>query len=263
MTPVDPGARATDDASPERALARGGVAGRHRRWSTSELEAHIRSIVAADRHALLGLDAPRGVTAVEVARVAAGVWGWASASASDEPVASVDPRVTVERALALCERIDEVGRAGGVVAFATGRPASMLPLHMALVRRALAVGAEVPSPARDTAEFLSDGRAGRRLRWLEGVAVVAVDETLVPSAGVEAGEELLFEVPKPDLLVGDRGFAAAAWRSGVEIAALVDFDALALTVVARADPRVLFVPLDDQRPPEAYAPLSRLVSGHS
>lgn len=261
MTSGDPGERATFDVSPERALARGGVAGRHRRWSSSELAAHIRSIVAADRHALLGLDAPRGSTAVEVARVAAGVWGWASAS--DEPVASVDPHVTVERVVALCERIDEVGRGGGVVAFATGRPASMLPLHMALVRRALAVGAEVPSPARDTAEFFSDGRAGRRLRWLEGVAVVMVDETLVPSAGVEAGEELLFEVPKPDLFVGDRGFAAAAWRSGVEIAAFVDFDAIALTVVARADPRALFVPLDDQRPPEAYAPLSRLVSDHS
>lgn len=241
-----------------RALARAGVAGAHARYTEHDLRRHIRAVADGDRGALLGLEPFLGVTSDEVAAAARATWGWGEG----EITASIDPGVTLDRFRDLVHRLDEEAAAGGAVAFATGRPASLLPLYTALERRAEVAGAAIAAGDTDTAGFLCDGRADRRLRWIDRVAVVTDGAALLPTLGVEAGDELLFHVGRPTLVVADHGFATAAVRRGIEIAAFVDFDAVVLALVARQLPEraMTLVPLDDQRMPQDYDVLTALVS---
>jgi hypothetical protein len=62
-------------------------------------------------------------------------------------------------------------------------------------------------------------------------------------------------VGRPEIVVADRGFAAAALGAGLETVAFADLDAAVLGVAARRDHPVRLVPLDERRPPEAYAPI--------
>jgi hypothetical protein len=82
----------------------------------------------------------------------------------------------------------------------------------------------------------------------DGASVLADD-------GRGAAEEWLFAVGRPDLVIADHGFAAAALAAGHETIAFADLDAVVLGVAARRDRPVWLVPLDDRRPPEAYSPI--------
>lgn len=241
--------------TPERELARAGVAGAHGRFHVGDIRRQLRAVTAGDREALLGLEPIYGVTPVDVAQAAASVWGWPSA----DPLASVDPARTVEATVEVARRVRAVAEEGGRIALATGRPASLLTVYLRLATVAAEAGAEIAS-AGETPEFIDGGRARRRLRWVGGVAVVCEGDSLVASSAVEAGAHAMAELGPVDLLVGDHGFATAAWQRGQQFAAFVDFDAIALAVVVRGDRAVPLVPLDDQRPPEAYEVLIRLVS---
>ena len=124
----------------------------------------------------------------------------------------------------------------------------------ALLELAVARGAEVPRRFQ-TGEFRADGRAARRLVWIEGVAVLTDGDSLLATDGREAGDELLFHVDRPDLLVGDGGFAGCAARDGVEVVAFADIDHLALAVAAERGAPLTVVPIDVRRPAPAYAVL--------
>ena len=55
-----------------------------------------------------------------------------------------------------------------------------------------------------------DGRADRRLRWVEGVAVVTDGQSLCAIRGAEAAQEWLFMLPRPALVVADGPYADVA-----------------------------------------------------
>jgi hypothetical protein len=80
-------------------------------------------------------------------------------------------------------------------------------------------------------------------------------ESLLGDDSVEAAEELLFTLPRPDLVVADRAFAGVALGAGHEVVAFAGLDALALGVAAWQGRSIRVVPLDEQRPPGAYRPL--------
>ena len=93
------------------------------------------------------------------------------------------------------------------------------------------------------------GAGGRRLRWLDGVAVVTDGVQLLGDDDVHAAEELLFALPRPDLVVADRCFAGVALNAGFEVVAFADLDAMALAVAAHRGRALRVVPLDERRPP--------------
>lgn len=247
----------SDDSRAARELSSLGVAGSHGGWTESQIRERIRAVVAGDRRALGGVEPLYGATTEDVVAAMADVWGWSHRQVT----ASINPAATLDAFETLLARLLEVAGAGGTVALATGRPASLLPLYTALARLARSQGAKVVDE-HDTAAFVSDGRAGRFLRWIDGVAVLTDGESLLASQGVEAGEDWVFRVGKSDLWVADHGFAATALRVGGRIAAFVDFDTLALAVAStRLRPeQAVIVPLDDQRSPLAYRVLIDLVS---
>lgn len=246
-----------DDRSTLRDLARLGVAGSHARWTEPEIRDRIRAVVAGEAGALSGLEPVYGATTDDVVAAMATVWGWSHR----QVMASTNPEATLRAFTTLVDRVVEVGESGGTVAVATGRPASLLSLYSALVRMARARGASVIEQ-HDTAPSVRDGRAGRFLRWVDGIAVLTDGEALLSSAGVGAGVDWVFQVGRADLWLCDHGFAGAALRSGGRIAAFVDFDTIALALAATrvGAEQAVVVPLDDQRPPLAYQILIDLVS---
>jgi hypothetical protein len=207
----------------------------------------MRRLRDGERSMLWGMEAFTGLELDEILDVARDQWGWRE---NDQKVA-ISPdhtRAALARALHL---IDDVAGRGGRIAFATGRPASMLGLYQRLVERARAGGAEI-LVEQQSSEFRSDGRSGRRLWWYDGVAVVTDGEHLLAQTGVEAADEFLFWLPRPQLVVADVGFAAGAIRDGIETIAFADLDAIALGVAGARGGRVVVVPLDISRPPYGY-----------
>ncbi|MCU1457325.1 MAG: hypothetical protein JWL73_1417 [Actinomycetia bacterium] len=200
-----------------------------------------------DPRLLCGL-APFGDLDVVAAHAAARrVWG----VVDDGPTVAIDPDRTLGAFGVALSRIESVARRGGRITYATGRPASLFPLVRALHDLAVALGADVPRRYR-TEPFHADGRAGRRLVWIEGVAMLTDDDSLLATDGRDAGEELLLHVPMPDLVVGDGGFAGSASRAGFEVVALADLDHLALALAAERGAPITVVPIDVRRPAPAY-----------
>src|SRR5262249_17113539 len=82
---------------------------------------------------------------------------------------------------------------------------------------------------------------------------------LLAEGSVEATEEWLFTLPRPDLVVADHLYAGVASACGLEVIAFADLDAVALAGAAWPGPAVRGVPRDARRPPPAYAPLLDLL----
>ncbi|MFN8027073.1 MAG: phosphatase [Acidimicrobiia bacterium] len=228
-------------------LKRAHVAGRSARFGRDEVVALMRRLAAGAPPARLGLDPLGTTTYAQVEAAVAAVYGWEG----DGPRARIAASSTVAGFDAAMARVLEVARAGGDLAFATARPASLLPLHCAIAASASAAGGKVLS-ARESGPI---GTGGRRLRWLDDVAVVTDGVQLLGDDDVPAAEELLFTLSRPDLLVADRCFAGVALNAGIEVVAFADLDALALAVAAHRGRSVRVVPLDERRPPVAYQAL--------
>jgi hypothetical protein len=227
------------------------VAGRSTRFGRDEIVGVMRRLTHGAPAPRLGLPAFDGLESTHVETAVAEVYGWAG----DGPRARIAPSRTIDRFTVACERVLEVAGAGGRIAFATARPASLLPLYRRLVARAGAAGAEVLT-AEETAVV---GPAGRRVRWIDMVAVLTDGAALLADDSVDAANEWLFTLARPDLVVCDRTYAGVAVGAGLEAVAFADLDALALAVAAWQGRALRVVPLDDRRPPRAYSGLLDLL----
>ncbi len=113
---------------------------------------------------------------------------------------------------------------------ATGRPASLLSAYGAIAAALDDAGARVV----DLGAY-GPFHGSRLLWWVDGVAVVTDGASLLSDAGLGTGDEWLFAIGRPDLLVCDRGFAAAGIAAGLETIALADLDAVVLGVAERRE----------------------------
>lgn len=227
------------------------VAGRSTRFSRDDVTAMTRALVRGDRAARLGLPPFSGLTEEHVAAATALVFGWDGHGAR----ARIDPNRTIEGVRSACARIVESAQRGGRIAFATSRPASLLGVYRALAATASASGARVLSATQSGPV----DRAGRRIWWVDGVAVLSDGESLVAHDSKDAADEMLFVLPEPDLVVADRMFAGTAVSQGHEVVAFADLDAIALAVAAWRGMSVRVVPIDDGRPPATYGPILELL----
>jgi hypothetical protein len=228
-------------------LKREHVAGRSAHIGREEMSAIVRRIVTGTPRALLGAPPFDALTAAQAMAAVTAVYGWDG----EGPNARISAASTVAGFDAACARIVEVARDGRRIAFATARPASLLPLYRALAEGAADLGAEVVT-ARESAPF---GTGARRVRWLDRVAVVSDGEAILADDDAAAADELLFTIARPDLVVADRCFAGVALGAGIEVVAFADLDAAVLAVAGRRGRAVRVVPLDERRPPAAYEPL--------
>ena len=232
-------------------LKREHVAGRSGRFGRDEIVGIMRRVAHGAPATRLGLPPFDGVTLAHVEAAVESIFGWEG----DGPRARIAPGRTIDGFTAACDRILEVARGGGRVAFATSRPASLFPLYRRLVARVEAAGGTVLA-ADESGTF---GPGGRRLRWIDKVAILTDHESLLGDDSIDAANELLFTLPRPDLVVADRAYAGVAVGTGVEAVAFADLDAVALALAAWQGRAIRIVPLDERRPPRAYAPLLDLL----
>jgi hypothetical protein len=246
-TPRGPARRARE-ISPARRLRDAGVCGPHPRLGRDEVFAAARRL-ASDPSALhLAGDA---VTAEEVRDALALAAGPFNGSR-----AVIDADRVLAAAIRAGARLAAIADTGRRVAFATAQPASLLPLYGALARASGAAGASV-------VEFDHSGpyTSGRSLWWHDGVAVaVAIgDDRLWAETHPAAGEEWLFAVGRPDLVVADGVFAVAAIGAGLDTVAFADLDAPAPALAAHRGLPVEVVTVGAHRPPAAYHPVRDVV----
>jgi hypothetical protein len=255
----DPEPARARDSDPRPATARARlvaahVTGRHPHLGRAEISHAVARLVAGAPDATFDLDLG-ALDRDEVWQAITDGWGWNG----DGARAVITPERTIEGHDGAVERLLAVAGEGGRIAVATSQPASLLPLARAFAQAAAAAGGDVLV----CDDFRLPGRGDRALWWHDQVAVVVADGALVRDDGLEAGDEWLFAVGRPDLVVGDRGFAAAGLAAGHETIALADFDALALGVAQRRGLPVRLVPLAMGCPPAAYAPLIEAVTDRS
>ena len=245
-------------------VLRSHLAGRHERFGFAETQSLIRRVVAGTPDALLGLERFSDLTAGACEATARHIWGWSERDAATW----TDPHCTIAGMRAALVRILDVSKRGGVIAFATGRPASLLPLYSDLARLAASQGAEIfgggdcdPSASRngESATFSTAGRPRACLVWQNGVALIADGGNLIADTALRAADVLFAGVEPPDLVVADRGFAGTAIVLGSEVVAFADLDAVALGVAAARGLPVTIVPVQEQRPPDNYRVLSSMV----
>jgi Phosphatase len=239
--------------TPRAGVLKARIAGRHDRLGRAELLSVMRRVIGGEPTAMLGLDRFPAVDREELRAVAAEVWGWDA----DDLVVTLDPDRLLAAMLAAHERVLDVARRRGRVLVATGRPASLLPLHQAFARLARGAGAHLLD-GREAGPLPT--RSSLSIWWLGGVATLTDGNALLADPGVDALEELLFTVPRPDLVVADRGYAGGALRAGIEVVALADLDAIALGVAAGRGLPATVVPLNERRPAPAYAGLEALLA---
>jgi hypothetical protein len=223
------------------------VAGRSAQFGRDEVVGIMRRLVEGDARVRFGMPPVADLAIEQVETAVTAVFGWKG----DGPRARIAPANTHTAFVGARDRVREVARAGGRIAFATARPASMLGVYRALAAAAADDGAQV----LEQSESGIVGPGGRRLWWIDGVAVLTDHESLLGQDSVAGGDELLFCLPAPDLVVADHGYAGVALARGHEVVAFADLDAVVLAVAAWRGQSVRVVPLDQQRPPVAYAPL--------
>jgi len=218
------------------------IAGPHAHFGRDAVKASIRALVNADRRAQLGCDGLDACTSDEVRDALGSTHGWDPQGAR----AAIDPDCTLAALEAAGIRIAEAAQAGARIAVATARPASLLGLAQFVAAEAAALGGRVL--VSDRAAI--DRAAGRELWWIGGVAVLTDGRALLASDG--AGDDWLFAVGRPDLVVADRVYAGSALRAGCDVVAWADLDAPALSLAAARGRPILVVPLDERRPAAAY-----------
>ena len=248
--PAEPDRPPREPTTLARALADRRVAGTHARLGRAEVSAVVTRLAAGHVDATLGLDLGR-VTREEADAALAAIWGTSTGGAR----VVIDPEHTIDAAAHASVRLAEVAARGGRIAFATGRPASLLAGYCSIVAALGATDARIV----DVGVF-GPVAGSRSLWWVDSVAVVTDGASLLADDGGVCGDEWLFAVGRPDLVVADRGFAAAAVGAGLETIALADVDAVVLGVAARRQHPVRVVPVDEQRPPGAYGPLTRALT---
>jgi hypothetical protein len=227
------------------------VAGRSVRYGRDEVKGLMRRVEQGAPNALYGLPPFPELTRERVAAAVEMIYGWEG----DGPRARIAPARTIDGFTAAVIRVLEVARGGGRLALATARPAALLQLYRRLAARAAAEGAAVLTGT----ETVAFGPAGRRVRWVDHVAVLTDGASLLADHSIEAAEEWLFTLARPDLVVADHAYAGVASAAGLEVVAFADLDAVALAVAAWYGRALRLVPLDDRRPPAAYAGLLDLL----
>jgi hypothetical protein len=186
---------------------------------------------------------------------------------ADEPIdraaRSGQVHIAAEPILAACEllgdRLAAAAAAGERVLVATGHPNGLDVLYRELARLLADRGAKMLHPA-DGATIQEDGRPGPwRIRYLGDVGLVT-DE--VAAKHTHAGDAMrrMLEDERPDLVLGDHGYAGAAIEAGVEAVSVADVNDPAL-IVAKAQGRTrIVVVMDDNVNADDYWPCFQAVA---
>ncbi|SDT14448.1 Phosphatase [Brevibacterium sandarakinum] len=168
--------------------------------------------------------------------------------------------ISTERCIDALEQlavaIGDVTRAGGEILFATGHPAGLLPVHMAIAAAAETHGAQITHQASavPVPGLGGDCRQINRVwTWHQhgGTPHTHLAEPMhaLLDGITRRGDQV------PDLIVADHGWAGAASSRGLRTLGYADCNDPALFVAEAQGTIEVTVPLDDDVVPYLYEPL--------
>ena len=175
----------------------------------------------------------------------------------------IDPDLTIAGLDRLASAVSQAARPGARVIVATGHPAGLLPVHLAIADGLRSAGARLLTPAAgfEYATTTRYGRVTRQIRHINAVAMVSTRGELNHTHSPRPMEAMLAALaaagePPPDLVVADHGWAGAAGQAGVTSVGFADSNDPALFVGEAEGTIAVAVPLDDNVQPHLYAPLT-------
>jgi hypothetical protein len=176
----------------------------------------------------------------------------------------IDPALTLAGLDRMAERLAAATSAPGTrVIVATGHPAGLLPVHLAVAAALRDRGALILTPAAGWSyqAGTGSGSSHRELRFVGDVAMVSNRGELNHSHSPRPMEAMLRSLAEageapPDLVVGDHGWVGAAGQAGVTAVGFADSNDPGLFVGEEEGTVAVAVPLDDNVAPHLYAPLT-------
>ena len=165
----------------------------------------------------------------------------------------IAPEPILEACIALGDRLARAAGDGERVLVATGHPNGLDVLYRELARLLGQRGAKLVHPA-DGAVVQEPGRPSPwTIRYLDDVALVTDDAVPKHTHAGDAMRRMLAD-ERPDLVLGDHGFAGAAIEAGIETVSVADVNDPAL-IVAKAQGRTrVVVVMDDNVNADDYWP---------
>jgi hypothetical protein len=211
----------------------------------------IKQLVAGDPRAQFGLSGLSGISADEVLRLVAEETGFDPNPSLRDGPSSIDPDRLMLALEMAGRRLGRAANRGERVLLATGHPAGLPLLYMAVGELLESAGAKLLRPA-DGLTWTEEGHS-RQIRYFHGVAVLT-DRGSTLHTHSAGPMELMLEQERPDLVFADHGFAGAAIEAAIDTISIVDVNDPA-PVVAKAQGRTeLVIVMDDNVQPEDYWP---------
>ncbi len=167
------------------------------------------------------------------------------------------------RVLSACDqagrRLAQAAARAERVVLATGHPAGLILLYMAVAHLLEIGGASVLTPARGIA-WREAGRH-REIRYLHGVAVLTDRAGTLHTHG-PGPMQFMLEEARPDLVFADHGFAGAAIEAGIDTISVADVNDPALVVAKHQGRTDIVIVMDDNVQPEGYWSCFQAIAAH-
>jgi histidinol phosphate phosphatase hisN-like protein len=217
----------------------------------------IKQLVAGDPRAQFGLSGLTGIFADEVLQLLAVETGFDPDPSLRDGPSSIDPDRVLLALEAAGRRLARAADRGERVVLATGHPAGLPLLYMAVGDILENAGAKLLRPA-DGVNWTEEGHT-RQIRYFHGVAVLT-DRGSTLHTHAPGPMELMLERERPDLVFADHGFAGAAIEAGIETISIADVNDPA-PIVAKSQGRTqLVIVMDDNVQPEDYWPCFQAIA---
>jgi hypothetical protein len=211
----------------------------------------IDRLVDGDPDSQFGLSRLGPISGAQVLGLMAEETGFDPDPMLQEGPSAIDPWRVLGSLEAAGRRLAEAGQRGERVILATGHPAGLLLLYMAVGELLEQAGAKLLRPLQGF-DWREGGRH-RQIRYFHGVAVLTDRGSPIHTHNSSAMERMLDEA-RPDLVFADHGFAGAAIQAGIDAISIADVNDPA-PIVAKWQGRTdLVIVMDDNVQPEDYWP---------
>ena len=226
------------------------VAGRGTRHDRAANIKAIEELVAGHPHYTFGITGVDKFSTSEVLDAIASVTGCSRDFAYRRGLGYISPQATLRGLELGTEWILNAARRRGRFIVGTGHPGSLLAFYIELVKLIKEWGGEVVEVAEGTPI-----PPNFDLDYVEGVAVLSDRASLWHTHDIRPMNEILKANGTADLAVVDHGFAGGAINAGIPAVTIVDTNDPAPAVARKMGAKLAIIPMDDNRPLNAYLPL--------
>lgn len=239
-------------------LVASGVTGHHRSHDRANNLRKIDELAEGTPEATFGLSGTERYSAGEVLGFLAELTGCSPDIAECEGYDTIDPERTIAGLIAAGRTLGGAAKQGRMLLTATGHPTGLLEFYMHIVAAYRRAGGKILR-LREEERFPLGRSKHAEIRYTGGVGCLADWGSLRHTHSPAAMEVLLDAQPRPDLVLGDHGFAGAAIERGIPTVAVMDINDPALAIAHAEKRDMTIVPMDDNRPPGAYEPAWEVV----